>query len=48
MSLQSAYQASPMSQQVKNAPAVQEMQVRFPGQEGLLEEEMETCISILA
>lgn len=29
-------QASPMSQQVKNAPAVQETQVRFLGQEGLL------------
>ena len=37
-----------MSQQVKNAPAVQETQARFLGQEGLQEEEMETCITILA
>ena len=37
-----------MSQQVKNAPMVQETHVRFLGQEGLLEEEMETYIRILA
>ena len=33
---------------VKNLPAMQEMQVRFLGQEDPLEEEMATCSSILA
>ena len=36
-----------MSQQVKNAPMVQETHVRFLGQEGLLEEEMATHSNIL-
>ena len=37
-----------MSQQVKNSPAVQEMQVRFLGGEDPLEESMATHSSILA
>ena len=37
-----------MAQTVKNLPAVQETQVRSPGQEDLLEKEMATHSSILA
>ena len=40
--------ASPMTQQVKNQPAMQEMQVWSLGQENPLEEEMTTHASILA
>ena len=37
-----------MAQWAKNPPAMQEMKVRFLGQENPLEEEMETDSSILA
>ena len=37
-----------MTHQVKNSPAMQEMQVRFLGQKDPLEEEMATHSSILA
>ena len=37
-----------MTQQVKNLPAMQEMQVRSLGQEDPLEEEMATHFSIVA
>ena len=46
--LSQSYQASPMAQQVKNVPAVQEMPVLYLGQEGPLEEEMATHSSIPA
>ena len=40
--------ASPMAQQVKNLPAMQEAQVGSLGQKDLLEEEMATHSNILA
>ena len=40
--------ASLMAQQVKNMPAMQQMRVRFQGQEGPLEKEMATHSRILA
>ena len=42
------YRASGMAQMLKNLPAMQEIQVRFLGQEDLLEKEMATHRSILA
>ena len=42
------YRASLIAQSVKNMPAMQQIHIRFLGQEDLLEKEMATYSSILA